>query len=244
MSATSADTFHPFRRPVTGSIDLIKMWRSSQCLANNDLKDEAEQYLAHVESISPIHNPQIAAVALATAALHVGGCFMPHSSGKITVTEAPIRPLATPPRDRIFLAGGITKRIDWQREAIAHFRATKVWNLPHIEIFNPRRANFNVLDPVEAEEQIAWEYHRLKEANILVFWFSSETVQPITLYELGKWANADSPTNVTKSIYIGCDPDYPRKYDVTIQTQLARPHAKIYSNLKSMLDAVIEEITT
>jgi hypothetical protein len=42
-------------------------------------------------------------------------------------------------------------------------------------------------DPTATPAQIAWEYHHLKQAEAIMFWFCKETIQPIVLFELGKW---------------------------------------------------------
>ncbi|WP_443041424.1 nucleoside 2-deoxyribosyltransferase domain-containing protein [Streptomyces sp. B21-083] len=39
-----------------------------------------------------------------------------------------------------------------------------------------------------AREQTAWEYEHLRIADVILFWFRAEAVQPIALYELGAHA--------------------------------------------------------
>lgn len=122
-----------------------------------------------------------------------------------------------PASENIFHAGSITGAQDWQKElAYARLR-----DYPRIidlfNVFNPRRANYNALDPALELEQITWEYHCIHEkcAHIL-FWFAPETLAPITLFELGSALN----THKHENIYIGIDPEYKRKNDVIIQTSL------------------------
>jgi hypothetical protein len=122
----------------------------------------------------------------------------------------------------IFLAGGITGCSDWQTELVDLLKKE------NIAILNPRRANFPK-DPKAVEEQISWEYKHLRKSDAISFWFSKETICPITLYELG----AHSMTK--KPLFIEVDPDYSRKQDVEIQTKLVRPEIEIAYNLNSLV---------
>jgi len=112
---------------------------------------------------------------------------------------------------KIFLAGGISNCPNWQKEMIDRLK-----NVKHLTIYNPRRENFPMDNPKAAETQIAWEFDKLRKADIISFWFSEGTVQPIVLYELGMWANSRDV-----EYFIGIHPDYQRKQDVIIQSQLA-----------------------
>ena len=135
--------------------------------------------------------------------------------------EAPIKefPLA---KKSVFLAGGITNCPDWQTEITNQLKDQD------IVVFNPRRTNFPIDDPNAAFDQIKWEHEMLRQADIIIFWFCKETMCPIVLYELG----AHSMTN--KPIIIGVDPDYSRKQDVEVQTQLVRPDVKIVYSLNDL----------
>lgn len=108
----------------------------------------------------------------------------------------------------VFLAGGITNCRDWQKELVEKFSDTD------LTLMNPRRKDWPIDDPDASEKQINWEHYHLDRARAISFWFSSETVQPITLFELGKWLGEGTP------LFIGVDPDYPRKVDVKIQVAL------------------------
>lgn len=136
----------------------------------------------------------------------------------------------------IFLAGSITGAHDWQRE-LAETKVQHTINyeirsrggfdilpvnediclLDQFNVFNPRRANYDSLNPALELEQITWEYHCInKKCGHILFWFAPETLAPITLFELGSALN----THIHSRIYIGIDPEYKRKNDVIIQTQL------------------------
>jgi hypothetical protein len=133
---------------------------------------------------------------------------------------------------KLFAAGGITNCPDWQSEFIGLLSGYS-----NLTIFNPRRKNFPINDPLAAEEQIVWEYNRLLESDIISFWFSGGSLNPIVLYELGKWGNS---TN--KKVFIGCDSNYQRKQDVIIQTALARPEIVVADNIQQLASQIIQVI--
>ncbi|OGO83743.1 MAG: hypothetical protein A2Y18_01670 [Clostridiales bacterium GWD2_32_19] len=136
-------------------------------------------------------------------------------------------------RLKLFLAGGITNCSDWQKEL-----ANKLMDLDII-VYNPRREKYpSGLE--EVEKQIRWEYEKLKKSDIISVWFAHETIQPITLYELGKWVNSHIKD---KHFFIGIDPEYERKIDVEIQTKLALEDNGIfdfvfYENIDDLAKAV------
>ena len=126
----------------------------------------------------------------------------------------------------LFLAGGITGCGDWQAEMVALLSDTD-WVL-----LNPRRKNFPQNDPAAAEWQIRWEHDHLRRAAAILFWFPSETLCPITLYELGTWSMADKP------LFLGVHPAYARRLDVEIQTRLARPEVTLVYSLPALAEQV------
>jgi hypothetical protein len=98
-------------------------------------------------------------------------------------------------------------------------------------LVNPRRRDWPD-DPVEIERQIAWEHRHLKSARAILFWFPSETLCPITLYELGAWSQSSKP------LFVGVHPGYQRRLDVVVQTRLARPDVTVTSSLAELAAAV------
>lgn len=124
---------------------------------------------------------------------------------------------------KLFLAGGITNCPDWQSDMIEKLSDTD------LTIFSPRRKNFPIDDPSAAEEQITWEYDWLKNADLISFWFSEGSMNPIVLYELGMWGNS---RNIP--IFIGVHPKYERKQDVIIQTSLSKPGLIVVSSIKDL----------
>jgi hypothetical protein len=116
---------------------------------------------------------------------------------------------------KVFLGGGITNCKDWQFDLVEDLRDL------NCIVYNPRRKSFDLKDPNQSEIQIRWEHRYLSDSDIVVFYFSSETLCPITLFELGArlMSNLFSPY---QSIYIYCESDYQRKFDVEFQTKLAQ----------------------
>lgn len=128
----------------------------------------------------------------------------------------------------LFMAGGITNCRDWQRTVREQLKFTPV------TLFNPRRASFDVSARGEGYHQILWEHVHLHDADAIMFWFSSETVQPITLFELGAHLRADKP------VWIGVDPRYERAFDVYTQVSLGVPLKPVWSDLSDMTEDIHE----
>lgn len=112
----------------------------------------------------------------------------------------------------IFLAGGITNCPDWQKEMVELLRDLD------IVIYNPRRKNFPIDDPDASYAQIKWEFEFLDRADMILFWFSSGSLNPIVLFEYGKWLMNTRNKEVYKNIIVGIDPEYARRQDVELQT--------------------------
>lgn len=133
---------------------------------------------------------------------------------------------------KLFLAGGITDCPDWQSTIINDLK-----NIPNITIYNPRRKKFPMDNPYAAEQQITWEYNHLRDSDIIIYWFSRGSINPIVLYELGRWG-----TSTNKPIFIGIDKEYIRSIDVEIQTKLSNPSTTIVYSLKELTDKVKENL--
>ncbi len=135
--------------------------------------------------------------------------------------------------DSIFLAGSITGTEDnnWQKHCAGRL-------LPHFHVINPRRDSFDITDKSAEVIQIEWEWIHLEMCNRVLFWFSHETLAPITLFEYGTLIGQRH-----KKIYIGIHPEYKRKNDLIIQTHLRAPdlNKKMYFDLDEMLDNIIKD---
>lgn len=155
------------------------------------------------------------------------------------IVQCPDRYTATSNSMSLFLAGGITGTGDWQAAAIDDFK----WHLDHYKsnqdwcLINPRRETFDITDPSMSDFQITWEHQHLDMADAALFWFTPETMCPITLYELGKWSMTNKP------LFIGCDPNYQRKFDVYKQTSLIRPDAPTVSSVPSLVNYACQWFT-
>jgi len=91
----------------------------------------------------------------------------------------------------VFLAGTIDNgnSVDWQS------MAGELLDADDRIIFNPRRANWDSLmsptsDNPKFVQQVAWEYDALTIADIILFNFLPNSKSPITLLELGLFADS------------------------------------------------------
>jgi len=131
---------------------------------------------------------------------------------------------------KLFLAGGISNCPDWQAVLIDDIKA-----IPNLTVYNPRRKNFPIGDPNAAEQQITWEFNHLRDADVVIFWFSKGSLNPIVLYELGMWGNSNN-----RPMIVGIDEGYERKQDVEIQTRLSRPNIPIVYSLEEMSEKIYD----
>lgn len=129
----------------------------------------------------------------------------------------------------IFLGGSITGAVDWQKDFVG---LLDYYDLDLVAL-NPRRDDFDVTNPNETIIQIEWEYIHLRRADAIVFYFSPETVAPITLYELGAHTHSSG-----KPIFVGVHPDYTRKVDVEVQCSLVRPDIHVTYSLDALASDV------
>jgi hypothetical protein len=94
-------------------------------------------------------------------------------------------------------------------------------------VLNPRRENFPVGQAEATREQTTWEHEHLRIADVILFWFCAEAVQPIALYELG--AHAARGTRLA----VGTHPEYPRRLEVLEQLRLARPDVTVHDTVRA-----------
>lgn len=129
----------------------------------------------------------------------------------------------------IFLAGSITGARNWQIFAKDNL-------IDKYHVFNPRRTNYDNLIPWLEKEQITWEFNYLIRCKHILFWFSNETLAPITLLELGTLF--DNAKKHWQNVYIGIDPKYKRKNDVIIQTELRASNIPIVFDLEELIKLI------
>lgn len=141
--------------------------------------------------------------------------------------------------DWIFLGGSITGAKQWQADVSKQL-------LPFYNVYNPRRVNYDFKNPDIEREQISLEFKWLKKCGNILFYFAPETLAPITLFELGKelgkfeLAQSCFDSNPKKKIFICIHPDYQRKNDVLIQTELSCP--KLLKTITFDLNVCIQQI--
>ena len=94
-------------------------------------------------------------------------------------------------RRSVFLAGSIEMGLagDWQAEVIAALADLE------IVILNPRRTDWDAswqqsIDDPRFREQVEWEIAAQESADLIAMFFAPETRAPITLLELGLFANS------------------------------------------------------
>jgi hypothetical protein len=140
----------------------------------------------------------------------------------------------------IFLGGSITGAEPWQDKMVE-----MLWRT-NLKIINPRRNEFDVSNKRLTKEQILWEFGHLRNSSAYIFWFSWETVAPITLYELGvrigQAACWQDIYGVYKPIFVGVHPDYPRRLDIEEQLMLVRISDKVKIDIVYTLDELAEKV--
>jgi hypothetical protein len=135
----------------------------------------------------------------------------------------------------LFLAGGISNCPDWQKEMSEIFKQFD----GDLIVFNPRRVGDLAPDGETAKEQILWEHRYLSFCDNILFWFPKETVCPITLFELGKYAQKFRMYD-GKHIFVGTHPEYTRRFDLEIQLPLIFPDIKLHNNLYDLFNDVVD----
>lgn len=115
----------------------------------------------------------------------------------------------------VFLAGSIEmgQAEDWQKD-VSEFLLKK-WNY---NIFNPRRADWDsswvqsYTNP-QFSQQVQWELNALDKADQIVMYFDPKTKSPISLLELGLYANS-------KKLIVICPDGFYRKGNVEVVCSL------------------------
>ena len=117
----------------------------------------------------------------------------------------------------IFLAGSIEmdKAKRWQDEFVSQFKKLeKIYSKgDKYTLLNPRRDDWDAswkqeISNAQFYQQVDWELTFLERADYRVFYFAENTLSPITLLELGKFADGQSFVLVEK--------EYLRKGNVDI----------------------------
>jgi hypothetical protein len=139
---------------------------------------------------------------------------------------------------KLFLGGGISNCPNWQDDI-----SNRIKNSENLKKFNGY-LNLIVYNPrcktlPEEVPQVIWEFNNLEKSDIICFWFSRGSVNPITLFEYGSHFK-----NKKKTIIVGCDPLYERKTNVIIQTKLAMPNLKVILDFDEFYNDIETSILT
>lgn len=153
----------------------------------------------------------------------------------INVITAPDDNSGSNYKTNVFLAGGITYCPDWQQKVIDQLLKERCLSDTYVTIFNPRREEWK-WDINSGEEesikQIEWEAKRFKKSNIFSFYFcNSISPQPITLFELGRYATMaknDFDYSWKNRIIVSVEKGYSRELDVETQCRLMG--IKVFTN--------------
>lgn len=132
----------------------------------------------------------------------------------------------------IFLAGGITNCPNWQDDVIEELKKLEpIYGvLEFAQVINPRNKDFDVNDKDASLKQIKWEHYYLNKCEIISYFFcNSESVQPITLYELGRYRRRGKDQIITVEM------GYKRMEDVIIQSALDKEEVQIYSTYEDAI---------
>lgn len=129
-------------------------------------------------------------------------------------------------RPTVFLAGSIEmgKAEDWQTEMARFFFESGY------TVFNPRREDWDSSWKQEYEnpqffQQVTWELNALEQANVIVMYFVPETQSPISLLELGLFANS-------KKLHVVCPQGFWRKGNIEIVCD--RYEIPLYEDLQDL----------
>lgn len=128
----------------------------------------------------------------------------------------------------IFLAGTIDNgdSFDWQSEVI------KTLNGFDITILNPRRKDWDsswkqTIDDPQFNEQVNWELDALDKADFILMYFAPESKSPISLLELGLYANSNK-------LIVCCPDGFYRKGNVEIVCK--RYGISLFNSLELMIN--------
>jgi Nucleoside 2-deoxyribosyltransferase like len=142
-------------------------------------------------------------------------------------------PNPIPPKgNTIFLAGSIEQdnAVNWQENIIQHI------DNEDIIILNPRRKDWDQSWKEEIEnpfffEQVEWELKGQERADLIVMYFDPTTQSPISLLELGLFAQ-------TKKMLVCCPKGYWKKGNVDIVCR--RYQIAQVDNLYNLINSIKE----
>jgi len=137
----------------------------------------------------------------------------------------------------VFLAGSIEMGIaeNWQETIINELEQ---YNNDNGYILNPRRENWDstwqqVKENPQFSEQVSWELEALEKASMIVFYFSPETKSPVSMLELGLFAQS-------KKVVVCCPNGFWRKGNIDIVCQ--RYNIKQVNTINELIKEIKQKI--
>lgn len=133
-------------------------------------------------------------------------------------------------KQAIFLAGGIDRAPDWQKDAISYLKTN--YKSMDLAVLNPRRSTPFSREDYEARgEQVEWEFMHLRYANVILFWFPENAPCTTSLLELGYWLN-------TSKISVGINPGHYKERSIKKQIELLN---KSRIGIKVVVQSTLED---
>jgi hypothetical protein len=159
---------------------------------------------------------------------------MKNQSVHVIKPPAPIFRDSDSTKPSIFLAGSIEmgKAEDWQKKAIQFYEENGV----EVVVYSPRREDWDssweqTFENANFYQQVNWELTALEEATLIIMYFDPNTKSPISLLELGKFADSDK-------LLVCCPEGFWRKGNVDIVCD--RYHIPNYSKFDDLLQASLQ----
>ena len=148
-----------------------------------------------------------------------------------TIIQSPekIRSISTYENVKLYIGGDIDNESSWQDYVISELR-----DVEGLSIFNPRPKK----DCYHKEEQLIWEFDKLEQSNVILFWISSNSDNILTLYNMGVWLVSDIP------IIVGIDPKYKMREALEMSLRLHKPGMIVYDNLGDMIETIKNNIVS
>ena len=158
------------------------------------------------------------------------GCMViaddPLAGSTCRVVQPPDSLDATMGLSVLYLGGTTAARRNWQAEATRSLLAERV------VIANPRREHPSTGDG-DTLVQIAWQRRHLWRADIAVFWFEGDQIEPISMIELGTLLSSPVP------MAIGVSPSFPWRTQVRASVGHMMPEHPVHDHLADTIgDAV------
>lgn len=134
----------------------------------------------------------------------------------------------------VFLAGSIEMGAaeDWQSKAINYYDENGL----EVTVYSPRREDWDSSWKQEFEnanfyQQVNWELTALEKADLIIMYFDPNTKSPISLLELGKFAESGK-------LLVCCPSGFWRKGNVDIMCE--RYNIPNYSKFDDLLQASLQ----